>query len=145
MQKHVRKSSRSRLELSNEYLLANIGVDAAENEPSDVRPARLPRTTTPKNAPLVHSLQVLALVPAIPLFAVAHAVGAALWPAYVSTASKKKNKRKKYRVCAKLRTCTSKVRRTVLGCIEAEFVIQAPLERACRHLSASACVLKIGK
>ena len=30
------KSCRSRQELSNEYLLANIGVDTAENEPLEV-------------------------------------------------------------------------------------------------------------
>ena len=41
----VCKSFRSRHELSNEYLLAKIGVDTAENEPSEIWPACcLPRT-----------------------------------------------------------------------------------------------------
>ena len=31
------KSDRSRQELSNEYLVAKIGFDTAENEPSEVR------------------------------------------------------------------------------------------------------------
>ena len=36
VQKYVCKSCRSRQELSNEYLLAKIGVDTAENEPPKV-------------------------------------------------------------------------------------------------------------
>ena len=43
--RNVCRSCRSRQELSNDYSHAKIGVGTAEEEPSKVRPACLPRTT----------------------------------------------------------------------------------------------------
>ena len=43
-------SCRTRRELSNEYLLAKIGVDTAENAPSKVWPACLTQPATPPDS-----------------------------------------------------------------------------------------------
>ena len=50
----VCKSCRSRQELSNEYLLAKIGVDTAENEPLQVCPLSAYRSPRSTLALLVH-------------------------------------------------------------------------------------------